>query len=408
MQILGISAFYHDSAATLIRDGMIIAAAQEERFSRKKHDPSFPKQAISYCLKEARSTVDDVDLIVFYEKPFIKFERLVETYLANSPRGFTSFRLAIPVWMKEKLFQKANLIKALKPFGSEDKIGEKLLFAEHHQSHAASAFYPSPFEEAVVLTLDGVGEWATASVSIARGNHLEMTREIRFPHSLGLLYSAFTYYTGFRVNSGEYKLMGLAPYGEPKYERQIFEHLIDLKQDGSFWLDQSYFDYATALTMTSHKFHELFGGAPRQADDPLTQRHMDLAASVQKVTEEIMLRITRELAHTYQIPESVHGRRSSAKLCRQRKNSPRWLLQSPLGATSCWRCRRFTRRCPCGMAHLRWKGAHPKRRLGRYARLISRTGVWPARDRVPDSQVWEQASKCSKTRLFLTAPWIVS
>ena len=407
MQILGISAFYHDSAATLIRDGMIIAAAQEERFSRKKHDPSFPKQAISYCLKEARSTVDDVDLIVFYEKPFIKFERLVETYLANSPRGFTSFRLAIPVWMKEKLFQKANLIKALKPFGSEDKIGEKLLFAEHHQSHAASAFYPSPFEEAVVLTLDGVGEWATASVSIARGNHLEMTREIRFPHSLGLLYSAFTYYTGFRVNSGEYKLMGLAPYGEPKYERQIFEHLIDLKQDGSFWLDQSYFDYATALTMTSHKFHELFGGAPRQADDPLTQRHMDLAASVQKVTEEIMLRITRELAHTYQIPNLCMAGGvalncvANGKILRDGSFSRLWVQPAAGDAGA-----------SLGAALAAWHIYAGKERIlngGLDGMQGSYLGPEYGQPEIEShSQVWEQASKCSKTRLFLTAPWIVS
>jgi carbamoyltransferase len=302
MQILGISAFFHDSAATFLRDGEIVAAAQEERFTRKKHDPGFPENAIAYCLQEAGVTLDDVDHVVFFEKPFIKFERLIETYLANAPRGFRSFRVAIPVWIKEKLFQKANLIKALEPFGRKSDLADRLLFAEHHQSHAASAFYPSPFEEAVVLTLDGVGEWATASVSIGRGKELEMVREIRFPHSLGLLYSAFTYYTGFKVNSGEYKVMGLAPYGEPKFAKLILDRLMDLKEDGSFWLDQSYFDYATGLTMTSSKFHALFGGPPRDPSELLTQHHMDLAASVQAATEEVMLRMTRELARTYQIP----------------------------------------------------------------------------------------------------------
>jgi carbamoyltransferase len=301
MRLLGISAFYHDSAAALIEDGRIVAAAQEERFTRKKHDQGFPAQAIRYCLDAAGINLDSVDNVVFFEKPLIKFERLLETYLATAPHGFRSFRLAMPLWLKEKLFQKLNLEKALAEFTADSRLGDKLLFAEHHLSHAASAFFASPFEDAVVLTLDGVGEWATASVSVGRGNRLEVKREIRWPHSLGLLYSAFTYYTGFRVNSGEYKLMGLAPYGEPKYAELILDRLVDLKPDGSFWLDQSYFDYATGLTMTSHKFDETFGGRARQEGEPLTQRHMDLAASVQKVTEEVMLRITRDLSRTYGI-----------------------------------------------------------------------------------------------------------
>jgi carbamoyltransferase len=303
MRILGISAYYHDSAAALIEDGRIVAAAQEERFTRKKHDAGFPEHAVRYCLETAGTDLDGVDHVVFFEKPLLKFERLLETYLANAPRGYKSFKVAIPVWIKEKLFQKMNLTKALKPFAPSGKgVEEKLLFAEHHQSHAASAFFPSPFEEAVVLTMDGVGEWATTSVAIGRGNSLQTVREIQWPQSLGLLYSAFTYYTGFKVNSGEYKVMGLAPYGEPKYADLILQNVMDLKSDGSFWLDQSYFDYATGLTMTTQKFHDLFGGPPRDAEKWMGQREMDLAASVQKVTEEVMLRITRNLAETYRIP----------------------------------------------------------------------------------------------------------
>lgn len=305
MRILGISAFYHDSAAALIENGAIIAAAQEERFTRKKHDPGFPKEAIDYCLKEAGLTLSDVDHVVFFEKPFIKFERLLETYLASAPAGFQSFKMAIPVWIKDKLFQKGNLIELLEEFENANEgtseIENKLLFAEHHQSHAASAFFPSPFEEAIILTMDGVGEWATASVAIGRGNELTTVREIQFPHSLGLLYSAMTYYTGFRVNSGEYKVMGLAPYGEPKYAKLIKDNLIDIKEDGSFWLDQSYFNYATGLTMTSSKFHDLFGAPPRTSEDQITQREMDLAASVQAVTEEVMLKMTESLAKEYGI-----------------------------------------------------------------------------------------------------------
>ncbi|MDX2156595.1 MAG: carbamoyltransferase [Hyphomicrobiaceae bacterium] len=302
MRILGISAYYHDSAAALLVDGRPIAAAQEERFTRRKHDARFPEHAIRYCLGEGGIGLDDVDHVVFFEKPLLKFERLLETYLASAPYGFKQFRKAMPVWLKDKLFQKTGLTKSLKPFSTAGDVERKLLFAEHHQSHAASAFFPSPFEEAVVLTMDGVGEWATTSVAIGRGNRLETVREIRWPHSLGLLYSAFTYYTGFKVNSGEYKVMGLAPYGEPRFKDLILDKLINLKPDGSFWLDQSYFDYAAGLTMTSRKFHDLFGAPPRPPEAPLTQRDMDLAASIQAVTEEVMLRITCDLAKAYRIP----------------------------------------------------------------------------------------------------------
>ena len=298
MRLLGISAFYHDSAAALVEDGRIVAAAQEERFTRRKHDAGFPAHAIQYCLEAGKVDLDRVDRVVFYEKPVIKFERLLETYLSNAPRGFQSFRMAMPLWIKDKLFQQQNLEKALRAFSPSGKVDSKLLFAEHHQSHAASAFFPSPFEEAVVLTMDGVGEWITTSISVGRGHTLEPLREIHWPHSVGLLYSAFTYYTGFKVNSGEYKVMGLAPYGEPKYADLILDNVIDVREDGSFWLDQSYFNYATGLTMTSRKFHELLGGPPRDPEAPLTQRHMDIAASVQRVTEEIMLRITRSSAKT--------------------------------------------------------------------------------------------------------------
>jgi carbamoyltransferase len=291
--ILGISAFYHDSAAALIADGRIVAAAQEERFTRKKHDAGFPQNAIRYCLAEAGIGLDDVDQVVFYDKPFLKFERLLETYLAFAPRGFRSFRMAIPLWLKEKLFQKRLLRQELQKFSSNFDWERRLLFSEHHQSHAASAFFASPFSEAAVLTMDGVGEWATTSLAVGRGNRLEMHKEIHFPHSLGLLYAAFTSYVGFRVNSGEYKVMGLAPYGEPRYAQKIFDHIVDVKPDGSFRLDQNYFDYCTGLRMTNARFHALFGGPPRQPEAELTQRDMDLAASVQAVTEEIVLRLAR-------------------------------------------------------------------------------------------------------------------
>ena len=296
MHILGISAFYHDSAAVLVSDGTITAAAQEERFTRKKHDAEFPEHAIQFCLNQAGITLVDINNVVFYDKPFLKFERLLETYLAFAPRGFKSFKQAIPVWLKEKLFQKDLLKKRFQNFDSAFDWQGKLLFAEHHQSHAASAFFPSPFEEAVVLTMDGVGEWATTSVGLGHGNQLDMVKEIHFPHSLGLLYSAFTYYTGFKVNSGEYKVMGLAPYGEPKYKDLILDNLIDVKEDGSFRLDQSYFDYCTGLRMTNERFDDLFGGPARRPKELLTQKQMDLAASVQAVTEEVVLRLTRGLA----------------------------------------------------------------------------------------------------------------
>ena len=295
MRILGLSAFYHDSAAALVEGGRIVAAAQEERFTRRKHDSDYPANAIACCLEQGGIALDDVDRVAFYDKPFLKFERLLETYVALAPRGFRSFRMAVPIWIKEKLFQKGLLRRKLQALAAEVDWEAKLLFAEHHQSHAASAFYPSPFRDAVVLTMDGVGEWATTSVAIGRGNDLEMTREIHFPHSLGLLYSAFTYYTGFKVNSGEYKVMGLAPYGEPKYAQAILDHLIDLKPDGTFRLNLDCFDYCTGLTMTNAKFDALFGGPPREPDEPLTQRHMDLAASAQSVIEEAVLRLTRSL-----------------------------------------------------------------------------------------------------------------
>jgi carbamoyltransferase len=295
VRILGISAFYHDSAAALIDSGRIVAAAQEERFTRKKHDASFPHNAIDYCLEEAGLRADSIDHIVFYDKPFLKFERLLETYLTFAPRGFNSFRMAIPLWLREKLYLKTLLRRELEKLDPATRWNDRLLFSEHHLSHAASAFFPSPFDEAVVLTMDGVGEWATTSAAIGRGNTLEVVQEIHFPHSIGLLYSAFTYYTGFKVNSGEYKVMGLAPYGEPRYAQRILENLVDVKPDGSFRLDLSYFNFCIGLTMTSTRFHDLFDGPPRKADEPLTQRHMDLAASVQAVTEHIVLRLTRAL-----------------------------------------------------------------------------------------------------------------
>jgi carbamoyltransferase len=295
MRILGISAFYHDSAAALVENGMVIAAAQEERFSRKKHDARFPRQAVGYCLGEYGLKLDDLDYIVFYDKPFLKFERLLETYLAFAPQGLRSFQMAMPLWVREKLFQKDLLRRELKEQGANFDWDKRLLFTEHHVSHAASAFYPSPFDEAIILTMDGVGEWATTSAALGRGNHIEVIKEIHFPHSLGLLYSAFTYYTGFKVNSGEYKLMGLAPYGEPRYVKEILDYLIDLKPDGSFRLNLEYFEYCTGLTMTNGRFDRRFGGRARKPSEPVTQRHMDLAASVQAVLEEAVLRMARSL-----------------------------------------------------------------------------------------------------------------
>src|SRR6476661_3459980 len=295
MRILGISAFYHDSAAALIADGRIVAAVQEERFTRRKHDPAFPHNAIAYCLDEAGVIAAELDHIVFYDKPFLKFERLLETYIALAPRGFPSFKMSIPLWLREKLFQKSLLRDELKKI-ADNFDSQRLLFCEHHLSHAASAFYPSPYENAAVITMDGVGEWATTSAAMGSGHKLEILQEIHFPHSLGLLYSAFTYYTGFKVNSGEYKVMGLAPYGQPKYAQRILDNVIDLKPDGSFRLDMSYFDYCTGFTMTNDRFAGLFGQPVRSPDQLLTQFHMDVAASIQAVLDEAVLRLARSLA----------------------------------------------------------------------------------------------------------------
>ncbi len=297
--ILGISAFYHDSAACILKDGKIIAAAQEERFTRLKHDSSYPYHAIEFVLKYSKLKLHEVDHIVFFEKPFLKFERLLETYVAFAPRGFLSFSKAMPIWIKEKLFQKNLLIKKLKSHDKFFKDINKIFFSDHHLSHASSAFFPSPFDEAIILTADGVGEWATTTVAIGRGNKLEVKKEIHFPHSLGLLYSAFTYYTGFKVNSGEYKLMGLAPYGRPIYVDKI-KKLVDIKRDGTFRLDQKYFNYATGLTMTNEKFHSLFGQKPRVPDkDEINEFHMDIAASIQNVTEEIMIKLAKSIKEEY-------------------------------------------------------------------------------------------------------------
>lgn len=294
MKILGISAFYHDSAACLVIDGEIIAAAQEERFSRKKHDAGFPAKAIAYCLQRAGLVPNDIDHVVFYDKPFLKFDRLLETYLAFAPHGVSSFMTSLPVWLKEKLFQNRMIVEALdEEWGRNTDWNKRLMFSEHHLSHAASAFFPSPFNDAAVLTMDGVGEWTTTSLAVGQGNTLAVHKEIHFPHSLGLLYSAFTYYTGFKVNSGEYKVMGLAPYGEAKYVNLIKDNLIDIKEDGSFALDMSYFNYCTGLTMTSERFHTLFGAPPRRPEGNLTQRDMDLAASIQAVTEEVVIKLAR-------------------------------------------------------------------------------------------------------------------
>ena len=299
--ILGISAFYHDSAACILKDGEIISAAQEERFTRKKHDPSYPKNAINFVLDYSNLKLSEVDHIVFFEKPFLKFERLLETYVGFAPRGFVSFAKAMPIWIKEKLFQKNLLFNKLKEHDKNYKSDKNIFFSDHHLSHAASAFFPSPFEEAIILTADGVGEWATTTVGVGKNNHLEIKKEIHFPHSLGLLYSAFTYYSGFKVNSGEYKLMGLAPYGKPIYEEQV-KQLIDIKEDGTFRLDQKYFNYATGLTMTSNKFDILFGQKPRDPkNEKISQFHMDIAASIQKVTEEIMIKLSKALRKEYNI-----------------------------------------------------------------------------------------------------------
>ncbi len=300
-KIIGISAFYHDSAAALLIDGEIIAAAQEERFTRIKHDKNYPFHAIEYVLGEAKINLSEVDHIIFYEKPFLKFERLLETYLAYAPYGFTSFLKSMPIWLKDKLFQKNNLLNFLKQHGNHENLEDKIKFSEHHLSHAASAFFPSPFNEAVILTADGVGEWATTTVGLGKGNKIKLHKEINFPHSLGLLYSAFTYFTGFKVNSGEYKLMGLAPYGKPKFKDLILDNLVDVKADGSFRLDQKYFNYATGLTMTNENFSKLFSAKPRKQNEKITQFHMDIAASIQLVTEEILLKICKSLSEQFKI-----------------------------------------------------------------------------------------------------------
>ncbi len=307
MNIAGISAYYHDSAAALIIKGEIVAAAQEERFSRKKHDSSFPVNALKYCLGEAGLSIEKLDAIAFYDKPFLKFERLLETYLAEAPNGFIPFISAIPVWLKEKLFLKHTIAKEIQNIAdiTKKEIYDRLLFSEHHQAHAASAFFPSPFDKAAILTIDGVGEWSTTSLAYGRGNEMQILKEIHFPHSLGLLYSAFTYFTGFKVNSGEYKLMGLAPYGEPKYVDIIMKNLVDIKQDGSFRLNMDYFNYTTGLTMTNDNFNQLFGGKPRDPENKLTQREMDIAASIQKVTEQIVLKLAKHI-------KEITG---AAKLC---------------------------------------------------------------------------------------------
>ena len=301
--ILGISAFYHDSAAALLIDGKIIAAAQEERFTRVKHDSSYPFNAVEFVLKYSNLKLNQIDHIVFYEKPFLKFERLLETYVAFAPRGFRSFSSSMPIWLREKLFQKKLLLNELKQHDKDFSGDSRIFFSEHHLSHAASAFYPSPFDEAIILTADGVGEWATTTVALGKKNKLQILKEIHFPHSLGLLYSAFTYYTGFKVNSGEYKLMGLAPYGEPKYKSLILDNLVDIKEDGTFSLNQEYFNYATGLTMTSDKFHKLFNAKPRDVkNEKVNQFHMDIASSIQSVTEEIMIKLSSSLRKQYGLP----------------------------------------------------------------------------------------------------------
>jgi carbamoyltransferase len=331
MNILGISAFFHDSAAALVADGQIVAAAQEERFSRRKHDDRNPAQAIAYCLAESGLRAADLDAVVFYEKPLVKFERLLETHLAMAPRGFTPFRRAIGLWARQKL----NLPHLIRE-SLGDGFAGSVCFTDHHEAHAASAFYPSPFEEAAILTLDAVGEWTTASIGVGRGNRIEVTEEMRFPHSIGMLYSAFTYYTGFKVNSGEYKLMGLAPYGEPRFTDVILEKIVDVRADGSIWLDMSYFDYCHGLRMTSEKFHRLFGGPPRTPESQITQKEMDLAASIQAVTEEIVLRAAR---HAHEITGM--------------QNLARRAVRRHLGAAGGRRCRGSPRRRPASVASVR-------------------------------------------------------
>jgi len=333
IKILGISAFYHDSAAALVRDGEIIAAAQEERFTRRKGDASFPTHGISYCLNEAQISACELDYVVFYEKPLVKYERLLETYLAYAPSGFDSFRRALPVWVKHKLHI-PQVIRA--QLGSEFR--GHVCFTDHHESHAASAFFPSPFEEAAILTLDAVGEWGTSSIGFGRGNQIALTHEMRFPHSLGMLYSAFTSYTGFKVNSGEYKLMGLAPYGEPKYVDLILDKIADIREDGSLWLDMSYFNYCQGLTMTSETFHELFGGPPRNPESFITQKEMDLAASIQAVCEEVVLRAAHHAHQLTGMRNLVMAGGGCIELCGEWQGTARRPLRQYLDPTCCRRC----------------------------------------------------------------------
>ena len=406
MQILGISAFYHDSAAALVRDGEIVAAAQEERFTRKKHDSRFPAHAVEYCLAQAEARLSDLDYVVFYDKPFLKFERLLETYIAFAPSGLRSFQMAMPLWVREKLFQKSLLHDELKRLGEDFDWMNRLLFTEHHQSHAASAFYPSPFEEALVLTMDGVGEWATTSVALGRGNHLEIIKEIHFPHSLGLLYSAFTYYTGFKVNSGEYKLMGLAPYGKPRYAQKILDHLIDLKPDGSFRLNLEYFNYCTGLTMTNGKFDALFEGPPRKPDQLLTQHHMDLAASIQEVLEEVILRMTRSLASRDRREKSVPGRRRCAQLRGQREAAARWQLRTDLDSTGRRRCRRSVGSGAGRLLFVPRPAASGQWLWRRDAGLLSGPRVFPKRDRTAADAAGAQVTVSRLSRIFLENAWM--
>ena len=332
-RILGISAYYHDSAACLVEDGRVVAAAQEERFTRKKHDAAFPTRAVDYCLREANITTRQLDLVGFYEKPMVKFERLLETYTASAPRGLKSYLMAMPLWLGEKLWMADDIRDRVDGFEGE------VLFGEHHESHAASAFYPSPFEQAAVVTIDGVGEWATSSIGVGRGHDLQIIHELRFPHSLGLLYSAFTYFAGFKVNSGEYKVMGLAPYGEPRFVKIIKDHLIEIRDDGSLWMNQDYFTYAHGLTMTGSAMEGLLGGAARKPESALTQREMDLAASIQEITEEVMLKMTafahRETANARLV--SCRWRRT--QLRGERSHPARGAVRADVGAASGWRRR---------------------------------------------------------------------
>ena len=388
MRILGISAFYHDSAAALIEDGRIVAAAQEERFTRKKFDSRYPVNAIAYCLAEAGIRLADIDRVAFYDKPFLKFERLLETYLAFAPRGFDSFRKAMPVWLKDKLFQKKRLTEKLRAAAPDYDWEHRLLFSEHHLSHAASAFFPSPFDSAVILTMDGVGEWATTSAGIGDGNQITIQKEIHFPHSLGLLYSAFTYFTGFKVNSGEYKVMGLAPYGEPRFANTILEHLVDLKDDGTFRLNQEYFDYCAGLKMTSNRFAELFGVPERKPEVWMTQVHMDLAASIQSVTEEIVLRLTRSLAAESGARNLCLAGGVALNCVANGKVLRDGRFDKNLGAASSRRCRRITGGGSGRLSSRTRTAAAPVKRNRRDVGSLSRPVLWRGGDSPTTNRGW--------------------